>query len=205
MTSVTSPCFAGSWICESLTVTTFTPRSRSACPASSEATRGFGWLGSNSSSAAATPGVDKPMAVLDAMTSGRAVPANAAPSASMARRSFRQFSTKCVKSWSKAVWITPSQAAAPRCRPARSSMSPRYACARGGQRRRPLVRAGQAKHLVARREQFTANGGSDETGGACQEDTHGCCSDLDQSSVSPCLYHVKSSDVIVLKALTGSW
>jgi hypothetical protein len=52
----------------------------------------------------------------------------------MARLSLSLFSANFEKSWSKAVWITPSDAAAPLRRLARSSSEPRCTLASGGKR-----------------------------------------------------------------------
>ena len=68
----------------------------------------------------------------------------------MARRSFSQLSAKFEKSWSKAVWITPSAAAAPLRETVeileRAAM---HLGARGGERRGAGVGAGEAEDLVA--------------------------------------------------------
>ena len=83
----------------------------------------------NTSSVAARPGPALPIPVPEVMTSGRPDPASAAPSASMARLSLSQFAANREKSWSKAVWITPSDTAAPLRRLSGSSRSPRCASA----------------------------------------------------------------------------
>jgi hypothetical protein len=87
-------------------------------------TRGNGELAARTSSSVATrPGAS--IATPDVTMSGRPEPSRTAPIASMARRSSAELSANLEKSWLKAVWITPSDWAAPLLRLSRSSSDPR--------------------------------------------------------------------------------
>ena len=107
-----------------------TPRSAKAIAAFSESIRGP--AGNVSSSVASRPSTNATMRVPDVPTKGRFEPARASPIASTPRRSVSAEPRKSLKSWLKAKWITPSEAAAAACRPSRSSRSPRCTSARAG-------------------------------------------------------------------------
>ncbi len=73
------------------------PRCNRSFPASSDATRGFGWFGLKWSSVAGAPATATPIAVLDVMSSGRSEPSSTDPRAEMTRRSFSQLAAKFAK------------------------------------------------------------------------------------------------------------
>ena len=80
--------------------------------------------GAASSSVARRPEVSS--ATPAVTSSGRSDPSSTLPSVSIARWSDALFSANFEKSWLKAVWITPSAAAAPMRRLSRSSSDPRW-------------------------------------------------------------------------------
>ena len=91
----------------------------------------------------------------------------------MARLSISQFAANFEKSWMKAVWITPSDAAAPLRRLSRSSRSPRCDLgAGGGERLGARIRASETEHLMARADELLNNGGTDKACSTGDEDTH---------------------------------
>ena len=91
----------------------------------------------------------------------------------MARLSFSQFATKFEKSWSKARWMTPSEAAAPL--PEAVEV---FGCAEvrlgagGAQRRGARLGARQAEHLMARAEKFLDDGGADKARCSGNKNSH---------------------------------
>ena len=72
-----------------------------------------------SSSVRSAPDV-APTPVPEVTTKGRFEPASSVPMVSMARRSIAQTSSNFEKSWTKAVWMTPSDLDAPLRRLSRS-------------------------------------------------------------------------------------
>ena len=136
--------------------------------------RGLGWLVSNTSSRASSPGPGLPMPVPEVISSGLAEPFSASPIALMTRASFSQLATKLEKSWSKAQWITASAFAAPSARLWGSSRSPRCASApAAASALAPASERVMPQHLMAAREEFGDDPGADEAGGSGEEHAHG--------------------------------
>ena len=102
-----------------------TPCAAAASPAASDR-RGMLLAGLSSS----VPGRPGGSPRVPAVTmNGLPEPASVAVIASIARWSTRALAAKSVKSWMKAVWMTASAAAAPRCRLSRSASEPRCTAA----------------------------------------------------------------------------
>ena len=90
-------------------------------------------------------------------------------SASAAPWKFPENASSCLN----AVWITPSDAAAPLPSASRSSRVPRCAAAPRCERGGGLVGAGEADDLVTGLEELAGEGRPDVAGRAGEEDTHG--------------------------------
>ena len=91
----------------------------------------------------------------------------------MAWRSTSQERAKFEKSWMKPQWIVPSVAPAPARRGVKVFEGAGVRLGPGGlEGLGPLVRAGEAEHLVPGGDQFFGDGGADESGRAGEEYTH---------------------------------
>ena len=156
---------------DSRTTPARTPREAKPSVSSSAGARGVALRAGASSSVLRRPG-ERP-ASPEVLRKGRSEPASAVPMVSMARRSTSHEWAKFEKSWMNPQWIVPSVVPAPVRRLSRSFEAAVVRLGTGGHKRRgPLVRAGEAEHPVPGVDEFSGDGGADESGRAGQEYTH---------------------------------